>query len=108
VPPLSRRTPAGKKKSAAIWTRLPISAPAGCREQQTATCHAFSRGADGADVRLITREVFMSDPAPRSRISAYSALPPYTEAFTLTLLIVPLLTHVLKLAAARIARQLAQ
>jgi hypothetical protein len=32
----------------------------------------------------------------------------YTEAFTLTLLIVPLLTNVLKLAAARVMRQIAQ
>ena len=63
---------------------------------------------DGAGVRLdYSRGVYVR-PRPRSRISAYSALPPYTEAFTLTLLIVLPLLKVLKLAAARITRQLAQ
>ena len=62
---------------------------------------------DGAGVRLdYSRGVYVR-PRPRSRISAYSALPPYTEAFNLTLF-VPLLTKLLKLAAARIARQLGQ
>jgi hypothetical protein len=41
---------------------------------------------------------------PRSRIGAYSALAPCTEAFTLALLIALLLLKVLKLAAARITR----
>jgi hypothetical protein len=46
---------------------------------------------DGAGVRLdYSRGVYVR-PRPRSRISAYSALPPSTEAFTLTLLIVPLM-----------------
>jgi hypothetical protein len=61
---------------------------------------------DGAGMRPITREC-LCQTRPRSRISAYSALPPYTEAFK-TSLIVPLLTNLLKLAAARITRQLAQ
>ncbi len=62
---------------------------------------------DSSGVRLITREVVR--PRPRSRVSTWTVpAAPSTEAFTLTLLIVPLLLKVLKLAAARITRQLAQ
>jgi hypothetical protein len=65
----------------------------------------------GAGVRLITREVRMSDPA---RVQGLAPRPPAARAahegllHRLKLLIVRLLMKVLKLAAARITRQLAQ
>jgi hypothetical protein len=66
---------------------------------------------DSAGVRLITGEVCMSDPA---RVQGLVPRPPAAAAayegllHRLKLLIVLLLMKVLKLAAARITRQLAQ
>ena len=83
-----------------------------CQERTLKRLHPMSAIRPKADIAERERHIGFVPvrPRPRSRVNTWTVPGgPSTEAFKLTLLIVaPLLLKVLKVAAARITRQLAQ